>query len=265
MVTNNFWYSDLPRLHDVVQNNMVLYPKELVVAQLRDFFSHDSFYRYAHDQWGYPKTPDHTDLPQDAGFDNNITTRLFIGESYRFDVVYYPAIIVRHGGSVSVPVSINRETSVFKWGNRVYEDGYGNIAVFPVPEYFIFAGAYEGSINIEIMARDLRTRDDLVDLVSLLFIDIGFNDLQKSGLIVTGVSSGAPTETDDRNDHIFKQTVSLKIRSEWRRQIPIKDVIEVINVGIEFAYLNPPNPPGPIAQNLTIRTGETLMEQLANL
>lgn len=263
MATNNVYNSDLFGIHNIVQNSMTLYPKELVVATLRNFFSNDSVYHFTYDMWGYPKTPDHTDLPLDAGYLNDISTRLFIGESYRFDVIYYPAIIVRHGGSTSVPISINRETASVKWGTMVFEDGYGNIKTFPTPEYFIFAGAWEGSINIDIRARDLRARDDLVDLVSILFVDIAFNDLVKSGLIVKGVSSGAPAETDDRNDHIFTQTVTLQIRSEWRRQIPVGNIIEVINMGVEFGRTDPI--PGPIAPNLTISTSETLLEMLEKL
>ena len=264
MVTNNFFKSDLYKIHDIVQNSMTLYPKELVVATMRDFFSNDTYYHYAHDLWGFPQTPDSTDLPQDVGFHDNITTRLFIGESYRFDVAYFPAIIVRHGGSTSVPISINREQNCVKWDPIVFEDGYGNIKTFPSPTYFIFAGAWEGSINIEIMARDLRARDDLVDLVSLLFVDIAFNDLYKSGLIVKGVSSGSPSETDDRNDKIFRQTVTLQIRSEWRRKIPIHSVIETINTSIEFQRVNPA-PPGPVDPNLTIELHQTLLETLSNL
>lgn len=263
MATGSFFKSDLYKIHSIVQNSMTLYPKELVVAQLRDFFSHDSYYRYNFDHWGYPQTPDHTDLPLDAGIHDNITTRLFIGESYRFDVIYYPAIIVRHGGSTSVPISINRETANIKWGYMVFEDGYGNIKTFPTPEHFIFAGAWEGSINIDIVARDLRARDDLVDLVSLLFVDIAYNDLVKAGLVVKGVSSGPPSETDDRNDKLFRQTITLQIRSEWRRNIPIGNIIEIINMSVEFGRTDPIT--APIAPNLTINTSETLMELLAKL
>jgi hypothetical protein len=242
---------------------MTLYPKELIIATLRDFFSRDSYYHYAHDLWGYPQTPDHTNLPQNVGYTDNITTRVFIGESYRFDIIYYPAIIVRHGGSTSVPISMNRETGVVKWGNLIIQDGYGNMKNFPVPEYFIFAGAWEGSINIDVMARDLRARDDLVDLISLLFVDLAFNDLVKSGLIVSKVSAGAPTERDDRNDHLFVQTITLQIRSEWHRHIPISNIIDVINLSIEFTRL--PSPPGVVAPNLTINISENITDVMGNL
>lgn len=263
MTTNNFYRSDLNGIYNVVQNSMTLYPKELVIATLRDFFSRDSYYHYAHDLWGYPQTPDHTNLPQDSGYTDSLTTRVFIGESYRFDVIYYPAIIVRHGGSTSVPISMNRETGVIKWGNLIFQDEYGNMKTFPVPEFFLFAGAWEGSINIDIMARDLRARDDLVDLVSLLFADIAFNDLQKSGLVVKGVSSGAPTERDDRNDHLFVQTVTLQIRSEWHRHIPISNLIDVINFSVEFSRL--PSPPGVVAENLTINMSDNITDIMAKL
>lgn len=263
MATNNFYRSDLEGLHNVVQNSMTLYPKELIIATLRDFFSKDSWYHYVHDLWGYPQTPDHTNLPQDAGLADNATTRVFIGESYRFDVIYYPAILVRHGGSTSVPISINRETGVVKWGSMVFQDGYGNIKTFPVPEYFVFAGAWEGSINIDIRARDLRARDDLVGLVSLLFVDLAFNDLVKSGVIVKNVSAGAPSEIDDRNDKLFVQTVTLQIRSEWKRNIPISNIIDVLNFSIEFTRL--PSPPGIVAPNLTINISENITDIMANL
>jgi hypothetical protein len=263
MVTNNFFKSDLYKIHSVVQNAMTLYPKELVIATLRDFFSHDTYYHYAYDMWGFPKTPDHTDLPQNVGLTDNITTRLFIGESFRFDVIYYPALIVRHGGSTSVPISINRETSNVQWDYMVFEDGYGNIKTFPTPSHFIFAGAWEGSINIDIRARDLRARDDLVDLISILFVDIAFNDLVKSGLIVKGVSAGAPTETDDRNDKVFTQTVTLQIRSEWRRHVPVGNIIEIINTSVEFSRTDPN--PAPTPSNLTINIEETLSEVLSKL
>ena len=64
-----------------------------------------------------------------------------------------------------------------------------------------------------------------------------------------------------RNDHTFTQTITLSIRSEWRRNIKISNVIDIINFSIEFGRL----PNGPIAPNLTIHTELTLMELLANI
>src|SRR5438128_2243598 len=148
MTTNQSVHSDLYQLYNVVQSAAILYPKELVISQLKDFFSRDSHYHFATDHFGFPQTPDHTNLPQSAGYKDNLTTRVFINSSHRYDVIYYPAIIVRHGGASSVPISINRENACVQWGNLVFEDGYGNIKLLPTPENYIFAGAWEGSINI---------------------------------------------------------------------------------------------------------------------
>ncbi len=263
MVTNNLVKTDLYRIYNVVQNSMILFPKESIISTLRDFFAQDSYYHFSKDLWGFANTPDHTDMDLEAGLADEITTRLFIGENYRKDIVFYPSIIVRNSGSSSVPISMNRETSGVKWGFSKVEDGYGNLKFYRVPESFIFAGAWEGSINIEVLTRSLRSRDDLVELASILFTDIAFNALAKSGVVIKKVSAGAPSESDDRNDKIFRQTITLDVRTEWRREIPVSNVIEVIMTTIEFGRVDIPD--AIIAPNLTITTSQTLTDFILNL
>ncbi len=261
MTSAHLFKSDLPKLHSIVQNNMTVHMKELVISSLRDFFSKDSFYHYVADQWGYPQTPDHTDLPLTAGLNDNTTTRLWIGEAYRQEVVYFPAVIVKAGGINSVPISFNRESGSVQYGDLVFQDGYGNIKVFKTPSSFIFAGAWEGSITISIQARDVRTRDDLLDLISLQFVDIYFNELVKEGLIITGVSTSGPTETDDRNQKLHQETITLKSRSEWRRLVHIDNIVHTINAAIEFGNTNT----DIVAPNITININQPLAQILSNL
>jgi hypothetical protein len=242
---------------------MTLQPKELVVATLRDFFSNDRFYSYRHDQWGYPQTPGLINTLPTAGINDSVTTRVFIGEAYRFDVDFFPAILVKDGGKTSVPISATRESYCTNWGELVFEDGYGNIKTFPTPRSYEFKGAYEGNITIEVKAKDLRARDDLIDLISLLFIDISFNDLYHAGLIVQGVSSGTPAETQDRNDFFFTQTITLKCRSEWRREIPICSLVEIINFSVDIGANTTET--SIIAPNMTIDITKTLWEMLSAL
>ena len=109
MGTANTFKTDLYALHNYVQNTMLIHPKELMIEMLREFFSRDSYYHYVRDAWGFPLTPDHTDLSGDAGLNDDVTTRLYIGEAYRYDINYYPAILVRTGGSKYVPISMGRE------------------------------------------------------------------------------------------------------------------------------------------------------------
>lgn len=242
---------------------MIVFPKEIVIATLRNFFKQDSFYHYSSDAFGFANTPDSTDLPVDAGLHDEVTTRLFIGEQYRQDVVFYPALIVKHGGANYVPISMNRERDSVQYEPRVYQDGYGNIKTFNNPASFIFAGAWEGSINIDIYSRSLRARDDLAQLVSILFADLEFRNLEKAGLVIKGVSAGGGNESDDRNDKLFRQTITLNVRSEWRRLIPIGNVIEILNFALDFGRLDVPNTPA--APNIAIKTTYTLIEALAKL
>src|SRR5271169_3906731 len=101
MSSNNFFKSDLYGIYNIVQASMIVYPKEIIISTLRDFFSHDSYYHYSRDQWGFANTTDHTDLPPGADFptqfnrygatqSTGVPTRLFIGENYRYDGIFYP-------------------------------------------------------------------------------------------------------------------------------------------------------------------------------
>jgi hypothetical protein len=230
---------------------MIGYPKEIIIATLRDFFSKDSYYHYSKDVWGFPNTSDHTDLPLGSGIHDNSTTRVFIGENYRYDGIYYPAILVKNSGTKYVPISINRDEGTVQWQFREYKDGYGNSTFFKTPKSLLFRGAWEGSIAIDIITRSLRSRDDLTELVAMCFTDITFKSLQKAGVIIKPISVGSPSESDDRNDKLFRQTITLDVRSEWRREIPISNLVEIIGFTTEFSNILQSS---PVAQNITINT-----------
>lgn len=275
MSTGNFFKSDLYNIHHIIQASMLVYPKEIIIATLKDFFSKDSYYHYSKDQWGFANTTDHTDLAPGADLPSgvganphlsdtvNLSTRLFIGENYRYDGIYYPAILVKSGGSRYVPISINREQEGIQYHNIIYEDGYGNQAVINRPFSFITAGAWEGSIIIDVMTRSLRSRDDLVELIGMCFTEIYFDSLYDVGLIVKPPTIGAPSETDDRNDKLFRNSITLDIRTEWRREIPIANLIDSIVFSVEFANLA--NPDAAVAQNLTITTEMNLLDTILNV
>jgi hypothetical protein len=173
MSTNNVNRDNLYAIHHIVQSSMIVYPKEIILSTLRDFFSYGDFYHYSKDQWGFPNVTDHTDLPQGADIPTQsilstatsnelLSTRVFIGENYRYSGIYYPAILVKSGGSRYVPISINREKGSIQYTSIAYDDGYGNITYIKRPESFITAGVWEGSIVIDVLTRSLRSRDDLV-------------------------------------------------------------------------------------------------------
>jgi hypothetical protein len=253
MPINNFSKSDINRIHSIVQNAMIMHPKEMIMAVLKDYFSHDSYYRYVNDEWGFNKIVDHTDLPLDAGINDNSTTRISIIESFQFGVMHIPAIVIRHNGSSSFPISINNEYSSVKYDDVIYQDGYGNNVKYKMPRNFVFGGAWEGSINVDILARDIKSRDDLTELIGIILSpsnNLGFSKLRKAGIVVKKISIGAPQEQEDRNDKIFSQSITVDIYSEWRREPKVGNIIEVIDFAVEFGRVDVPD--YPIPQNLTI-------------
>ena len=275
MSTNNFNKSDLPDIHNIVQNSMIVYPKEIIIATLRDYFSHDSYYHFSRDQFGFANTTDHTDLLPGADLPSgpganpqlnpfpNLSTRLFIGENYRYDGIYYPSILVKNGGTTYVPISINRNKGTVSYSETLYEDGYGNQKLIRTPSTFVTAGAWEGSIYIDVKTRSLRSRDDLIEAIGMCFTEVNFDALYEVGLIVKPMSVGTPTESDDRNDKLFSQTITLNIRSEWRREIPINSVIDSILFTAQFVDFNNPNAiPDP---NLTINTEVSLIDNILSM
>lgn len=253
---------------------MLVYPKEMIISTLRDFFSKDDYYHYSKDQWGFANTTDHTDLPPGADLPVNaigststsntlLSTRVFIGENYRYDGIYYPAILIKSGGARYVPISINREQGGIQYEDIIYEDGYGNQTLVHRPKAFITAGIWEGSIVVDVLTRSLRSRDDLVEAISMCFTDITFDTLHDIGIIVKPLNIGAATETDDRNDKLFRQTITLDIRTEWRREVPVENLIDTIFFTVTFEDLAKSQ---PIASaNLTINSEVSLTDMLINM
>jgi len=265
MGTGNLVKTDLYSLYDYVQNANIVVPKELFIETLRNFFAEDSYYHYVKDEFGFPKVTDHTNLPKSAGVEDDTTTRLYIGEMYRYDVIYYPSLLVRHTGSHSVPVSMSRNKDIVQWEATRYIDGYGHETIIRTPAYFIQAGAWEGSLAVDIKTRSMRSRDELADLISVHFVDTAFEDLYKAGVIIKSGSPkvGSPSEEDDRNDKLFTVTVDFEIRTEWRRHIPIHDVVDAINICVEIGNLS--HEPELIAPNIAITTSVDVIEAYSNL
>lgn len=275
MGSNNFFRSDLFGIYNIIQASMIVYPKEIVIATLRDFFSKDSYYHFSKDQWGFPNTTDHTDLPPGADLPRGpgshpelnpnpiLPTRLFIGENYRYDGIFYPAVLVKSGGARYVPISINRDQGMIKYDNILFVDGYGNETIVRKPIALITSGAWEGTLVIDVMSRSLRARDDLVELIGMCFTEVHFDTLHDIGIIVKPISIGGPSETDDRVDKLFRQTLTLEIRTEWRREIPVASTIDAILFTASFADLSKPD--SPVAANLTVNTSTNTADMLLNM
>ncbi len=263
MATGNWINTDLYSINNVVQNTALLAPKQFIVGLLRDEYAQDSQYHYVSDQWGFPKVVDLTDTPNDAGVHDDVTTRVYIGEKFPANTFFYPSLLVSMGGISYNPISINRDKASVQNEVLRITDGYNFKTVY-IPSAFIFTGAWDGTINIEVMSRGLGERDELTEITMLLLMDIRYEELLRAGVGIKKVSAGAPSEVDDRNGNLYKQTITADVRMEWRRQIPIDGIIEAIKICVDFSY------PGPYGEqivdpNIEIRTDVTLLDTIAAL
>ena len=139
-----------------------------------------------------------------------------------------------------------------QYGCRIFQDGYGNSKKITYPEAFILAGAWESSMSIDIYCKSLRDRDELVDLVSLCFTDLYHDVLLDAGVFCKPISVSGASEVDDRIDKLFKQSITVDIRTEWRREIPISSIIDRVLFSIDFRNIDDEN--SVPAANLSIKT-----------
>jgi len=234
--SGGFFTSDLYSAYNVVQNTMILFPKSLLISTLREYFSKDTKYHFVDDAWGFPYTPDHTDLDPKAGYNDDETTRIYIGQEDRFDIPYYPAVLVRNSGARYFPISINQEQECVQYGYRLFIDGYGNKYSLRIPISFIYAGAWDLTFDIDIYTEGPQDRSTIAESIMMHLQSNVRNELTYAGLFIKGTSLGAETKELYQNNNIYKQTISLDCRGEYRRLIPVGDIIEVINACIEVGY-----------------------------
>lgn len=263
MGTGDIIKTDLYAIHNIVQNTMFSYAKELIIETLREEFSKDSYYHYVRDVWGFPKTPDLTGTPVESGLHDDVTSRVFIGEAFRYDYKFFPAILVKGGSFKYVPISMSRNEGVLQYKTIKVVDGYGNEKLYSTPSHFSLAGAWEGTITIDILAGDVRARDDLIQIVSAIMTITNFKDMVNAGVIVKPISIGGPNETDNGKEKIYRQTISCDVRTEWRQKIPVESIVDLIAFCADFGDLSKSTfEPAP---NIQLNTTIDLIDSIQNL
>ena len=267
MATGSFFTSDLFSLYHVVQNTQILYAKELLVSSLKEYFAKDSEYHYVSDVFGFPKVLDHTDVPVEAGLEDDLITRIYIGQTEKEAATYFPAVLVKHTGSSYAPISFNQESECIQYSSRLYIDGYGNKYPVSVPSYFLFYGAWNSTFDIDVITESNQDRGTIVEAISILFQNILNWELQRNGLFVKSTRVGPESIENYNNDNLFKQTISLDCRGEYKRAIPIENLVQIIDICVEFGQILPDGS-GTSDPNLQINfdvTIDDMINSIANI
>jgi len=212
----------------IVQQTAIVHPKTLLIDGLRNVFRNDSIFTYRDDEYGYPLTPDQTGIDVDSEF----TTKILISDAYRYEVKFFPAIVVKSSGGSYKPVSFNQNMT-YKYRTDMVETDYGARRLVSTPTHRVYAGRWELGFELGIHSESQSELEELVDIVSMAIQYVLWNELRANGLFVSQLRIGAEAAEPYANDYVYNTSISLSTFSEWRVEIPIENVVEKIAFSIQ--------------------------------
>ena len=214
----------------VVQQSAVVHPKSLLIDGLRKIFRNDSVFTYRDDEYGYPLTPDQTGLDVDSP----LTSKILISDTYRYEVKFFPAIVIKSNGGSYKPVSFNQEMTI-KYRKDIVENEFGMRRTVLTPTHRIYAGRWEMAFDVMIYCESQSELQELTDIVSLAIQHVLWNELRANGLFINTLRIGGESAEPYANDYVYNTTISLGTLSEWRVEIPIENIVEKITFTMEPA------------------------------
>ena len=244
--------SDIFNLENVVQQTGIVQSKNLLIDTLRDIFRDDREYKYVDDVFGFPKTPSHLGLDLDAGLDEEETTRVFIGSTFRYDVKFNPSVIIKSTGSKYKPISFNQDAGVIVYSKELIMDGYGNRSVINTPTATTLVGAWDQTFEIKVVAESEADREELTDIIMVSLMSTRRKGLEIAGLFIKSMSTAGEQEEPYANDFIYMSSITIDTRSEFKVHIPISNVCERIALCLTFDTLDTDTPADALAVNQLI-------------
>ncbi len=216
-------FSDFFANNHIIQNVAVVQPKNLLIQALRNLFRNDSVYTYRDDEYGFPLTPDLTNKP----LDTTESTKILVTDIFRYDVKFFPAITIKHGGGTYKPISFNQE-GTYKYRTEYIENSFGARRKISTPTHKVYAGRWELNIEVGVYGESLSELQEIIDITSIALQHVLWNDLRAAGLFIQGLSIGSESSEPYANDYVYSQNLSLRCLSEWRVEVPIENTIEKI-------------------------------------
>jgi hypothetical protein len=228
-------FSDIYELDHIVRHSGIMVGRNMLIDVLREVFRRDREYHYVHDKFGYPKTPSHLGLDAEAGHEDSVTTRIYIGATHREDISFLPAITVRPASISNFPISFNQNRGTYQYGFQKLVDGYGNQSIIRVPTAITYSGGWEQSFEIKVSSRSLEDTISIADIILISLEGVYRDDLQQNGLFLKTISaSGQSEENIGEADPIFHISISTSTFSEWKREIPISNLVNRIQLCFNF-------------------------------
>ena len=218
---DHYFYSNFFNDNNIIQQTAVTHPKNLLIDTLRHYFSKDNLYTYRSDEYGFPLVVN----MEGKDLDSTESTKILISDVYRYEVKFFPAIIVKCSGGSYRPISFNQNGTI-KYRTDEVVDNMGFKRYVKVPSHRVYSGAWEINFEIAIYTESQKETEELADMVSLMMQYSMWHELRSSGLFIKNLSIGGESAEQYANDYIYSQNVTLGTRSEWRVEIPIDNLIE---------------------------------------
>tara|TARA_B100001029_G_C14999913_1_gene417419 strand:- start:150 stop:959 length:810 start_codon:yes stop_codon:yes gene_type:complete len=212
----------------IVQQTAIVHPKTLLIDSLRKVFRNDSIFTYRDDEYGYPLTPDQTGVDVDT----DATTKILISDSYRYEVKFFPAIVIKSNGGQYKPLSFNQNMT-YQYRSDLIEDEFGVRKIIDTPTHRVYTGRWELGFEVGIYSESQSELEELTDIVSLALQYVLWNELRANGLFLSQVRIGAESAEPYANDYVYSTAISLSTMSEWRVEVPIENIVEKIAFSIQ--------------------------------
>ena len=226
--SDHFVSSSFFKDNHIIQQSLIKHPKELIIDALRHNFSNDNTFTYRQDEYGFPLTPD----VSGQSYDSEFSTRILISDAYRYEVKFFPAIIVRANGGSYKPLSFNQNGTI-RYKIDVIEDEYGGKVFTKTPSHKVYAGAWDLNLEVQILADSHSELVELTDITALALQYTSWQELRAHGVLIKNLSVGAENAEQYINDFIYSQSITLNCRAEWRVEIPINNLVEKVVLNIE--------------------------------
>tara|TARA_B100000131_G_scaffold272698_1_gene273793 strand:- start:5345 stop:6151 length:807 start_codon:yes stop_codon:yes gene_type:complete len=214
-------YSNFFRDNHIVQQTAIVHPKTLLIDGLRKIFRNDSIFTYRDDEYGFPLTPDQTGIDIDSEY----TTKILISDTFRYEVKFFPAIVIKANGGSYKPVSFNQNMT-YKYKSQAIQNDYGATKIVSTPTHRIYAGMWDLTFEVQLYSESQSELQELVDITSIALQYALWNDLRASGLFIKSLQIGAESSEQYANDYIYSTSITIGTISEWRVEIPIQNVVE---------------------------------------
>jgi len=225
--SDNVVFSSFYGDNHITQNSFIVHPKTVFVDLLRREFSLDSLYTYRSDEYGFPLVKDLTGVD----IESDLTTKILISEQHRYDMKFFPNIVIGSKGGSYKPLSANQNQTI-KYRRDVFVDDFGQKFEVSTPTHKVYAGMWDHSIEISINTESHVETEEITEILALMIQFKLFHELRSAGIVIKTLNVGGESSEKYANDFIFSQTISIGCLSEWRAELPIDNLVEKIALNV---------------------------------